>query len=798
MPHRVLVRPHLPSFVGELGRVVVAGLDGLLVGLTVGYIALTALGAPAFYLGLHPLVEILLVGAVVTLVAVLGGAIAVGAVAVVVWLGHRGTRWLETRGHRRLAAIAGWPFRIIDGLPAGWMGAFAVLLWIALIGRTTGPLGLLTPPGILSTFVYLAGLIGALLFAARAIATPAIATPARHVRRGSPGRVRRSLAGIVVIVAALVAFGSVAYAAFPGSTTGLVAYDPSFDGDPAVVGATLAGRGFIQPDDPGEPGPFAVERLSYGSGSDARRPAFGTDADLLTPTVDASSILPTLDGGADAVRAAWWGFGTDALPLDGLVWAPVGPGPFPLVLIVHGNHAMGDFSEDGYAYLAEHLATRGFIAVSIDEDFLNGSWAGEWQGNEQLARAWLLLLHADQWRTWDADPASPFHDRVDLDRIALIGHSRGGEAASVAAMLAADDVAPRASITPWPTGLEIAAVVSIAPSDGQYQRVVVLDGVDFLTLAGGHDSDARAWSGIRQYGRTRLDANGFKAALWSYRANHGQFNTVWGRSDFGPYGGAQLNLAPLLAATDQEDVARTAIGAFLEASLHDRAVYRGFFARPMVGRDWLPQDIYLVRSAEGTATDLATGAPDRPIDGLHTEATGFESSDGTFVPLRALQPHQGDRAVLARWTAAADGTDAIWGLDGLATVDVDRSSATMLRFALADGSSLEDGPRAPLAISIEALDADGTVATVPLASLGALPPPLPVVLAKDDRLMAASGIDIHLTSPAEVVLQTYTVPLASFEAADPAFRAEDLTGFRLRIGRGTAGAVWIGDVALGG
>jgi hypothetical protein len=33
---------------------------------------------------------------------------------------------------------------------------------------------------------------------------------------------------------------------------------------------------------------------------------------------------------------------------------------------------MGDFSEDGYAYLGEHLATRGFIVASIDEDFLNG------------------------------------------------------------------------------------------------------------------------------------------------------------------------------------------------------------------------------------------------------------------------------------------------------------------------------------------------------------------------------------------------------------------------------------------
>jgi hypothetical protein len=46
------------------------------------------------------------------------------------------------------------------------------------------------------------------------------------------------------------------------------------------------------------------------------------------------------------------------------------------------------------------------------------------------------------------------------------------------------------------------------------------------------------------------------------------------------------------------------------------------------------------------------------------------------------------------------------------------------------------------------------------------------------------------------VLQTYAIPLAAFEAADPAFEAADLTGFRLRFDRTAAGAVWITDVAL--
>ena len=47
-------------------------------------------------------------------------------------------------------------------------------------------------------------------------------------------------------------------------------------------------------------------------------------------------------------------------------------GRFPLVLVVHGNHDMKDFSDPGYAYLGELLASRGYIMVSVDMNFING------------------------------------------------------------------------------------------------------------------------------------------------------------------------------------------------------------------------------------------------------------------------------------------------------------------------------------------------------------------------------------------------------------------------------------------
>ena len=58
------------------------------------------------------------------------------------------------------------------------------------------------------------------------------------------------------------------------------------------------------------------------------------------------------------------------------------------MLIVHGNHNMKEFSDPGYGYLGELLASRGFILVSVDENFLNGNIRGE---ND--ARGWMLLQH---------------------------------------------------------------------------------------------------------------------------------------------------------------------------------------------------------------------------------------------------------------------------------------------------------------------------------------------------------------------------------------------------------------------
>lgn len=161
--------------------------------------------------------------------------------------------------------------------------------------------------------------------------------------------------------------------------------------------------------DPATRGDYPVMTLFYGSGTDIHRPEYGPGVDLVTPTVDVTPFLPETSNFRLKLRARYWGFELSESPLNGRVWYPQGEGPFPLVLIVHGNHEMRDFSDPGYAYLGELLASRGYIAVSVDQNFLNGSnFAGDLGGKANAGRGWLLLEHLKVWREWQQTPGNTF------------------------------------------------------------------------------------------------------------------------------------------------------------------------------------------------------------------------------------------------------------------------------------------------------------------------------------------------------------------------------------------------------
>jgi len=360
---------------------------------------------------------------------------------------------------------------------------------------------------------------GLLVFSAAGAGLAAISRP--DPGELTPLQRRISIAGIVAGV------GTVAYLMYWLFNPGFealeyrnAAVESSTEGEASISTLLLA--------DPSTPGEYPVLYLTYGNGEDIRRNEFGRDADLITATVDGRPFLNAWSGDRGEERKTFWGFDRDELPLQGRVWYPDGEGPFPLVLIVHGNHSMYAYSDPGYQYLGELLASRGFILVSVDENFINGSIR-----QENDARGWLLLEHLAQWERWnagvetaveeeaegddadveaavdeeveaeaaqggdedaaqaDAEP-NPFLGKVDMGRIGLIGHSRGGEAVAVAAAFNTLPYYPDDATVPFDYNFDIGAVIAIAPVMGQYQpggRYTDIHDVNYFVLHGANDGD---------------------------------------------------------------------------------------------------------------------------------------------------------------------------------------------------------------------------------------------------------------------------------------------------------------------
>ena len=368
--------------------------------------------------------------------------------------------------------------------------------------------------------------------------------------------------------------------------------------------AEILSRQTITAPNPADRGPHAVKALFYGSGTDKQRAEFRTGVTIKTKTVDVSPFV-SITGDAVKQRKAFWGFDLKKAPINGRVWYPDGSGPFALALVVHGNHNYRDFSDPGYEYLGDLLASRGIITVSVDENFINGLSA------ENDGRAWLLLKHLEVWKTFNETADGPFFNRVDMNNIAVMGHSRGGEAAATAAAFNRLKYYPDDFKQEFKFNFAIKSVVAIAPVDGQYKPSSVftpLENVNYLIIHGSHDGDVSTAVGARQYERLRFTDGQpwFKAMIFMYRANHGQWNTVWQNKDNGPRSGRSLDLRTLIDGEAQRQMAKVVISGFLEATLHQKREYVPMFRDHRTMGGWLPKTLYTTKFQENGFTSLAS------------------------------------------------------------------------------------------------------------------------------------------------------------------------------------------------
>lgn len=264
-----------------------------------------------------------------------------------------------------------------------------------------------------------------------------------------------------------------------------------------------------QDTDPGTPGPLAVTLAEYDFG-------------------DAALRFPSFP-----VPVEFRGVAHHPSDLSG--------GPYPLLVLLHGMHAtvtdgkeaFGEWppppgftavpNHHGYDYVAANLASHGYVVVSISS---NGVTAGS-NDVEDLgmdARARLLERHLAFWGELNTRGAEPFGTRfagkIDLTRVGMMGHSRGGEGvvAHYRRNLAAGA----------PVGLR--AVLALAPTD--FLRLAPTR-VPFAVILPYCDGDVTDLQGIHFYDDTRYLEAGDPAPRHSILllgANHNFFNSVWSPS----------------------------------------------------------------------------------------------------------------------------------------------------------------------------------------------------------------------------------------------------------------------------
>lgn len=569
---------------------------------------------------------------------------------------------------------------------------------------------------------------------------------------------------------------------------------------PSDAATVLAHRSLEAPD-PGAPGPLPVRFLYYGSGKDIRRPEYRDSISYRTPTVDASAFA-RMSPRLARERDAYWGYGNKAFPLNARVWYPAGEGPFPLVLVVHGNHDMKDFSDPGYAWLGEFLASRGYILASIDQNFLNGNLPRD----EFDARGWMLLKHLEVFRALNDSIGKPLHRKVDMTRIVLMGHSRGGEAVAIAALFNRLTHYPDDATQRFDFGFDIKGIVSIAGVDNYYKpagKYLPIENLNYLAFHGSHDGDVASFMAMAAYNRVRYTRPGseFKSAIWMHRANHGQWNTVWGNTDNGPTSGRALRLDALISGEEQRQFGRVAIGAFLDITLKGRNEYRALFRDHRTAGDWLPPSMYITRYADARTQYLATFEEDVDVTtgslpGVRISTEGLTTWREGDTPARSRTPTLQSTIATFGWNAVRkEGTPparvSVHLPDSLRTAwQIGATHALTLSVGTLRASGASDSVPPDLTVEVE--DTAGRTARLPLSTFG------PVRYPIDSYVYRRRGRDrTQFTTLAETILYTYVAPLSQFAATGTGFDPAQLRTIRLVFDRRPSGSVVVDDVGVG-
>ena len=410
--------------------------------------------------------------------------------------------------------------------------------------------------------------------------------------------------------------------------------DGSFDPPTDMIDGYL-NVGFYITDDPSMPGDFAVGQNSFNEPA-VTIPAVGVWADPWGMPIYGNTPSGTL-----------------SLPLIAEVRYPAdsnGVGVpvstvqanYPVIVIMHGMHTTADPSYQGYNYLLDHLASHGFIAISIDCNAINAI------GGMQDTRGHAILEHLSLLQSKNTNPGL-FNGKIDMTKIGIMGHSRGG------------DGAVQAEIFNQSLGLgwNIKVVVALAPTDfsGTSPAPLNLTTSKFLCIYGSNDGDVwggvnpstqYAGTGFRFYDRATVE----KAVVFIYGATHNRFNTEWGTE-------AKVDSSsPKVLSENQHHLLLCGyMTAFMQAHLQGRTEQLDYFNGELkisqvssvdVHTQYQPPAPRLTLDDYESITALNQSSLGGTVTYANLDGSPQEDIMGTIDP---YSPHQ-TRGIRMKWNAA--------------------------------------------------------------------------------------------------------------------------------------------------
>ena len=255
--------------------------------------------------------------------------------------------------------------------------------------------------------------------------------------------------------------------------------------------------------------------------------------------------------------------------LNGIIAVPKkGNAPYPVVVILHGNHPgcpilEGDMFDrwpcdpalerrnyPGFEYLVRRLADAGYVALSININADNTFGFGEPNHIERLRQ--LVDLHLKALAEASDGGSNQFGvdlaGIVDLQRLAFIGHSQGGEGVYFLTQL--EQLDGKESFERLGYG-PVYGLILAAPS-ANYGGATAAK-VPLAVILPSCDGDVFSQDGQLFYEITRIDPQheSWASSIWLERANHNYFNS--NLSDESLVRQGRPDCEPLLATEDQQD-----------------------------------------------------------------------------------------------------------------------------------------------------------------------------------------------------------------------------------------------------